>query len=205
MTALERSCLAWIPCLGLHPGLARSRQGLLSCNFGRVAPPHILDRSQLHPRCAVPRSRHFPEWHMILSAILLFALVVLLGLSMVIMGLRYQRGSLALGLSHATVAVLALVLLAVGIFRGPTVLLYNDAALLFALTLVGGLVLLALREGRGRRDPRCYRPSGLVPDGCGLHARLRSLEANRGTRQPNLWARPTSRSACGSIQWYFNF
>jgi len=85
---------------------------------------------------------------MILSAILLFGLTVVFGLSLVVLGVRYHRGSLALGLGHAGVAALALLLLVVQIFRGQTVLLYNDAALLFALTLIGGLVLLALREGR---------------------------------------------------------
>jgi len=85
---------------------------------------------------------------MIIPAILLFAVAVVFGLSLVVLGVRYRRGSLALGLGHAGVAALALVLLVIQIFRGQTVLLYNDAALLFSLTLIGGLVLLALREGR---------------------------------------------------------
>ena len=85
---------------------------------------------------------------MILSAILLFGLAVAFGLSLVVMGVRYHRGSLALGLGHAGVAVLALSLLVIQIFREHARLLYNDAALLFFLTLAGGIVLLAVREGR---------------------------------------------------------
>jgi hypothetical protein len=85
---------------------------------------------------------------MILSSILLFGLAVAFGLSLVVMGVRYHRGSLALGLGHAGVAVVALTLLVIRIFREHTDFLYNDAALLFGLTLVGGVVLLAVREGR---------------------------------------------------------
>jgi hypothetical protein len=85
---------------------------------------------------------------MILFAILLFGLAVTFGLSLVVMGVRYHRGSLALGLGHAAIAVLALSLLVIQIFREHAHLLYNDAALLFFLTLAGGVVLLAVREGR---------------------------------------------------------
>jgi len=86
---------------------------------------------------------------MILSAIILFSLAALLGVYIIFIGLRYQRGSLAIGLGHAGLGILGLVLLVVAIFRTPAHhLLYNNAALLFVLTLAGGLVLLALREGR---------------------------------------------------------
>lgn len=86
---------------------------------------------------------------MIFYAILLFGLAMSIGLIIIYMGMRYQRGSLALGLSHAVVAVAALVFLVVAIFREPVHhMLYNNAALLFVLALAGGLVLLALREGR---------------------------------------------------------
>jgi hypothetical protein len=64
------------------------------------------------------------------------------------MGIRYKRGSKALGLTHAGIAMLALVLLIVQIFREDTIhMLYNNAAILFVMALVGGLVLLALRRG----------------------------------------------------------
>jgi len=84
---------------------------------------------------------------MILPAILLFILATVMGLSLVVMGVRYHRGSLALGLAHASVALLAFILLGVQIFRGPVNMLYNSAALLFGLALSGGVVLLALHEG----------------------------------------------------------
>lgn len=85
---------------------------------------------------------------MILSAILLFGLATALGLSMVVLGVRYHRGSLALGLSHASVALLALGFLFVQIFHGPIDMFNNTAALLLVLALCGGGLLLALREGR---------------------------------------------------------
>jgi hypothetical protein len=85
---------------------------------------------------------------MVFAAILLFSLAAAFGLSLAVMGVRYRWSSLALGLGHASIALLALGLLAVQIFRGPVHLLYNDAAMLFILVLTGGVVLLALREGR---------------------------------------------------------
>lgn len=85
---------------------------------------------------------------MILYSILLFAVAIAFGLSLVVLGIRYQRGSLALGLTHAGIGLLALVLLLVGISREPTRMLYNNAALLFILALAGGLLLLAVRKGR---------------------------------------------------------
>jgi len=85
---------------------------------------------------------------MILSAILLFGLATALGLSIVVIGIRYHRSSLALGLSHASVALLALGFLFVQIFRGPVNKFNNAAALLLVLALCGGGLLLLLREGR---------------------------------------------------------
>ena len=86
---------------------------------------------------------------MILAAILLFSLAAVLGLYLVFIGVRYRRGSLALGLGHAGIASLALTLLVVQLFHASShSLLYSNAAILFVLTLAGGLVLLALREGR---------------------------------------------------------
>lgn len=85
---------------------------------------------------------------MILYAILLFGLAAVIGLSLVVMGVRFHRGSLALGLGHAGIALTALTLLMVQIVRGHTQMLYNDAALLFFLALAGGVVLLAVRKDR---------------------------------------------------------
>lgn len=65
------------------------------------------------------------------------------------MGVRYHRGSMALGLTHAGIASLALVLLTVQIFRDSVNhMLYNDATILFIVTLLTGLVMLALRIGK---------------------------------------------------------
>jgi peptidoglycan/LPS O-acetylase OafA/YrhL len=102
---------------------------------------------------------------MILYSIVLFCLAAALGLSIVVLGLRYKRGSLTLALGHAAVAVLALGLLMNQILGdGPSHILYNTAALLFFLTLFGGLVLLAVRITK--RERRAPPPMFVV----GLHA-----------------------------------
>lgn len=86
---------------------------------------------------------------MILYTIVLFGLAVTAGMFMIFMGLYYQRGSLVLGVSHAGIATLGLSLLLVYLFHNPRHnILYNDAALVFVMVFAGGLVLLALREGR---------------------------------------------------------
>jgi hypothetical protein len=91
---------------------------------------------------------------MILAAIALFCLAAGLGLWLVVLGVRYRRGSRALAAGHAGVALLGLGLLGRQIFSGPLHMLYNDAALLFVLALCGGLVLLALRiSNREHRSP----------------------------------------------------
>jgi len=84
---------------------------------------------------------------MILAAIILFCLAVVLGLWLVVLGVRYRRGSRTLAAAHAGVALLGLILLGRHIFSSPIHMLYNDAALLFVLALSGGLVLLAVRMG----------------------------------------------------------
>jgi hypothetical protein len=84
---------------------------------------------------------------MILAAIVLFCLAALLGLWLVVLGVRYRRGSRVLAAAHAGVALLGLILLGKHIFSSPVHMLYNDAALLFVLALFGGLVLLGLRLG----------------------------------------------------------
>ncbi len=82
---------------------------------------------------------------MILAAIVLFCLAAVLGLWLVVLGMRYRRGSLVLAAGHAGVALLGLGLLGSQIFAGPVHKLYNVAALLFVLALFGGLILLILR------------------------------------------------------------
>ena len=82
---------------------------------------------------------------MILAAIVLFCLAVVLGLWLVVLGVRYRRGSLVLAAGHVGVALLGLGLLGNQVFAGPVHKLYNVAALLFVLALFGGLILLLLR------------------------------------------------------------
>lgn len=91
---------------------------------------------------------------MILTVIILFCVAMTFGLGLVVLGVRYRRGSLALAAGHAGVAVLALGLLWRQIFIDHGHILYNDAALLFVLALFGGLVLLVLRiSNREHRSP----------------------------------------------------
>lgn len=84
---------------------------------------------------------------MILAAIIHFCLAAGLGVWLVVLGVRYRRGSRALAAGHAGVALLGLILLGTHIFSSPIHMVYNDAALLFVLALFGGLVLLFLRMG----------------------------------------------------------
>lgn len=106
---------------------------------------------------------------MILAAILLFCLAAALGLWLVVLGVRYRRGSRALAAGHAGVALLGLILLGKHIFSSPVQMLYNNAALLFILALSGGLILLALRMGNHehRSPPPMF--------GVGLHAAMALL------------------------------
>lgn len=91
---------------------------------------------------------------MILTTIVLLSLAAALGLWLVVLGIRYRRGSRALAAGHAGVALLGLILLGKHIFSSPIHLLYNNAALLFVLALAGGLVLFAMRMGsREQRSP----------------------------------------------------
>ena len=103
---------------------------------------------------------------MILAAIVLFGLAVALGLFLVVLGVRHRRGSRPLAAAHAGIALLGLSLLGMRIFDGPTHILYNDAALLFALALSGGLVLLAVRLG----DREHHSPPSMI--GVSLHAAM---------------------------------
>lgn len=102
--------------------------------------------------------------------ITLFSLAILAGLSLVYMGVRYHRSSLALGLGHAGIAITAVVLLIVHIFREATTqMLYNDAALLFILTLLGGLVLLMIHNNQKSAPfPVVIIHAGLALFGLGL-------------------------------------
>ncbi|MBT8120122.1 MAG: hypothetical protein KJN89_10440 [Gammaproteobacteria bacterium] len=106
---------------------------------------------------------------MILAAICLFSLAILFGLWLVVLGVRYHRGSLVLAAGHAGVALLGLVMLGKQIMDGPTHMFYNVAALLFVLALFGGLVLLLLRISV--REYRTPAPMFVVS----LHAVMASI------------------------------
>ncbi len=83
---------------------------------------------------------------MIFFSILLFSVAASLGLYLVVLGVRYHRSSLKIGLSHASIGLLALVLLFVQIMDGVTNKYNNVAALLMTLAIIGGFMLFALRE-----------------------------------------------------------
>ena len=83
---------------------------------------------------------------MILSSILLFSLAASLGLYLVVLGARYHRSSLKIGLSHASIGLLALALLFLQIMNGAINKYNNVAALLMILAVIGGIMLFALRE-----------------------------------------------------------
>lgn len=85
---------------------------------------------------------------MVLAAIVLFALAAAMGLSLAVTGRRHQCSYLSLGIVHAGIAIVALGLLAARILSGPMDKLFNNAAVLFLLALVGGVLLLALHEDR---------------------------------------------------------
>ena len=83
---------------------------------------------------------------MILSSIFLFSLAASLGLFLVVLGVHYHRSSLKIGLSHASIGLLAFALLIVQIVNGSINKYNNVAALFMVLALTGGLMLFALRE-----------------------------------------------------------
>ena len=82
---------------------------------------------------------------MIFASIILFCLAVSLGLFLVVLGMRYKRGSLTLAMGHASLALLGMGLLGQQILDDSSHKLYNLEAFLFVLALFGGLILLALR------------------------------------------------------------
>lgn len=86
---------------------------------------------------------------MITAVVILFTLALMLGTYMVYLGVRHHRGSPALAYTHASIASLGLVLLVTYIFQeSETYKLYNLAALTFVMAVIGGVVLLALRDGK---------------------------------------------------------
>ena len=82
---------------------------------------------------------------MILSSIILFSLAATLGFGLVVLGVRYKRSSLKVGLIHAGSAITALGLLLMHVFNSDTNKYNNVAVLLMIAALIGGLMLLGLR------------------------------------------------------------
>ena len=86
---------------------------------------------------------------MIVITVLLFSLVILIGLYMAYQGLRHRTNPKVAALLHAGGATLAVIMLLTFIIRSPTKhMMYNLALTLFIMALLGGLVLLALRDGK---------------------------------------------------------
>ena len=83
---------------------------------------------------------------MTLPIILLLTTAVLIGIFLVIRGLRHHKSSLKLGLIHASLAITGIALLLTQIVQGPIDKQNNIAALLLVLALVGGGMVFVLRE-----------------------------------------------------------
>jgi FtsH-binding integral membrane protein len=83
---------------------------------------------------------------MTLLIILLLTAAALVGVFLVIRGLRHHKSSLKTGLIHASLAIAGIVLLLSQIVQGPIDKLNNLAALLLVLALIGGGMVFALRE-----------------------------------------------------------
>lgn len=83
---------------------------------------------------------------MTLIAITLFSLAVAIGLYLVVLGVRFHRKSLKIGLTHGIVAITAFGFLATQIYQGTTNKYNNSAALFMILALTGGIMLFVLRE-----------------------------------------------------------
>lgn len=69
---------------------------------------------------------------------------------MVFIGLRYHRSSLRLAISHVLLAITGLGFLGMQIYQGPINKYNNGAALLLFFALIGGGLLLALRDGNSK-------------------------------------------------------
>lgn len=70
----------------------------------------------------------------------------LVGVFLIIQGLRHHKSSLKLGLIHASLAIAGIALLLTQIVQGPIDKQNNIAMLLLVLALIGGGMVFALRE-----------------------------------------------------------
>ena len=104
---------------------------------------------------------------MIFAATASFSLAVVLGLTLVVLGMRYRRGSLALAVAHVVAALVGLALLLRHIADSATQRLYNLSAFLFVLVLLanthtctdyGQVETKAVEEAKSRgADAGCRR------------------------------------------------
>ena len=83
---------------------------------------------------------------MTLPIILFLTAASLIGLFLVILALRYRKSSLKLGLLHASLAITGIALLFTQIAQGPSSKQNNIAAFFLVLAVIGGGMVLALRE-----------------------------------------------------------
>lgn len=82
---------------------------------------------------------------MVGASIFVFALAAGAGFTLAVRSGMRKRVTFVQSLAHASLGVGAMVLLALRVFGGPKVLLFNDALLVFALVLIAGLFMLAIR------------------------------------------------------------
>jgi FtsH-binding integral membrane protein len=78
--------------------------------------------------------------------IFLFITAVAIGLYLVFLGLHKQKRSPGLGLTHASLALVGIIVLATLIYTGPKDILNNVAAFFLFLAVVGGGMVFALHE-----------------------------------------------------------
>jgi peptidoglycan/LPS O-acetylase OafA/YrhL len=78
----------------------------------------------------------------------LFVSVVALGAYLTFIGLHKNQRSPRLGMLHAGLAVLGLIILALQIYNGPMDKLNNIAAVFLCFAIIGGAMVFALHEDR---------------------------------------------------------
>ena len=84
--------------------------------------------------------------NLVLVTVLLLITAVAVGFYLVSLGLRQRRRSPGLGLTHAGLALAAIMVLFAQIFTGPTDKINNVAALFLLFAIVGGGIVFALHE-----------------------------------------------------------
>ena len=80
------------------------------------------------------------------TSTLMLLSAIAIGLYLVFIGVRQKKRSPGLGMTHAGLALTAIIILFVEIFNGPTVKLNNAAALFLLLAIIGGGLVYLLHE-----------------------------------------------------------